>query len=239
MGTALITGATVGIGREFARLLAGEGFDLVLVARTEADLSATAAELEQRFGVAVETLTADLTEAAGLRRVEKRIASTQRPIDLLVNNAGFGLPTRFGDNAVELEAAQFDLLARVPMRLTHAAVSTMIPRGGGSIINVSSVAGWIPRTTYGAAKAYTTAFTRAVDHDCRAKGIRIMALCPGYTRTEFHDRGGISIAGIPRFMWLDAPAVVAAAWRDFARGRTVSVPNPIYKIARGLLRFVG
>ena len=145
MPTALITGATAGLGAEFARQLAAAGTDLVLVARDEARLESTNVALSERFGVSVEVIAADLCEEAGCAAVVQRIADATRPVDVIVNNAGFGMYKKFGDASIADEERQLDLNVRAVMRLTHAAVQAMVPRGSGQIINVSSVAGFVPR----------------------------------------------------------------------------------------------
>ncbi len=237
MATALVTGATAGIGAAFARRLAQDGFDLVLVARDVARLEATAAELRHRFGSDVEVLPADLSDRAQLERVEHRLADDARPIDLLVNNAGFGLNRSFlGSEADQLQA-QFDVLVTAVLRLTHAAARSMVARGHGSILNVSSIAGFIPGGAYGAAKAYVTSLSESLNAELAGKGVRVTALCPGFTRTEIHQRSGADTSGIPDWLWLNADAVVDTALRDLERGRAVSVPDLRYKTIAGLVRF--
>lgn len=237
MATALVTGATAGIGNSFARLLARQGHDLVLIARDEPRLQRVAADLTAAHGVAVEVIRADLSIAAECAWVEARLADAERPIDVLVNNAGYSVDQRFTSGALEREQAMFDVLTRAVMRLSHAAARPMMSRGSGVIINVSSVAGWIPQSTYGAAKSYVTAFSRALRRETSRSGVKVTALCPGYTATEFHERANYAMGRVPRFMVLDADAVVAQGWRDAQRGRALSIPGPMYRIARFLLRF--
>ncbi|MEU4418951.1 SDR family NAD(P)-dependent oxidoreductase, partial [Nocardia salmonicida] len=153
-GTALITGPTAGIGHEFARQLAARGHDLVLVARDQARLEQVAEELRTTYAVEIEVLPADLANPDQLAQVEARLAEAGRPVDLLVNNAGFGLKERFLDNDIETEQRQQDVLVKAVLRLTHAALGGMVARGGGGVINVSSVAAFLPRGTYSAAKAW-------------------------------------------------------------------------------------
>ncbi len=237
MATALVTGATAGIGNAFARLLARQGFDLVLVARDEPRLLRVADELRATYGIAVEPFRADLSRYDECAWVEQRLADAQRPIDVLVNNAGYTVDQRFATGDLLAEQAMFDVLTRAVMRLSHAAVRPMMARRSGVIINVSSVAGWIPQSTYGAAKSYVTAFSRALRREVRRSGVKVSALCPGYTATEFHQRANYAMGRVPRFMVLDADAVVAQAWRDAQRGRALSIPGGVYRVTRFLLRF--
>ena len=160
MATALVTGATAGIGAAYAKLLASEGFDLVLVARDKKRLSDTAKSLSKEFGVKAEIIVADLTKKAQLANIEKRLASKIKPIEVLINNAGFGINKSFLDSNRDSEQELLDILVTAPMRLTHAALPHMRERNSGTIINVSSVASWIAGGTYSAAKSYLTAFTR-------------------------------------------------------------------------------
>lgn len=231
MSTSLITGATAGIGLEFARQLAGRGHDLVLVARDPERLDRVAAGLAEAHGVRVEVLAADLGDLAALGTVTARLADTARPVDLLVNNAGFGLKESFLDNPVELEQAQQDVLVRAVLQLSHAALGGMVERGAGGVINVSSVAAYLPRGTYSAAKAWVNAFSAWAHQEYGARGVRVMTLCPGFVRTEFHQRLGIDRdASAPRMLWLEPDRLVREALADFDRGRALSVPSKRYKL---------
>jgi short-subunit dehydrogenase len=234
--TALVTGATAGIGREFARQLAGRGHDLVLVARDRGRLEEVAAELRAASGVDVEVLAADLADRAQLAAVEARVADRDRPVDLLVNNAGFGLKRRFLDNDVEDEQRLLDVLVTAVLRLTHAALTAMVERGDGRVVNVSSVAGYLSRGSYGAAKAYVTALSRWADATYRGAGVRTMVLLPGFTRTEFHQRMDVGRGSAPSWMWLDAERVVREALDDLDAGRSVSVPSRRYRLLTALAR---
>ena len=235
--TALITGPTAGIGASFAHQLADKGYDLVLVARDEQRLFALAAEVEREYGVAAEVLVADLSDRAALARVEARVADPERPVDLLVNNAGFGHKRPFLENSVEDEQQMLDVLVTSVLRLSHAALGAMVARGDGAIINVSSVAGFLPRGTYSAAKAYVTSLSEWADLTYRDQGVRVMALCPGFTKTEFHERMDVSRDSAPAWMWLEADRLVADALADLEKGRRVSVPSRRYKVLTGVARY--
>lgn len=218
-------------------MLAAQGYDLVLVARDEPRLRGVADELAAKYHVSAEPFRADLSHYDECAWVEQRLADTARPIDVLINNAGYTVNQRFVDGSLLAEQAMFDVLTRAVMRLSHAAAVGMKSRGSGAIINVSSVAGWIPQSTYGAAKSYVTAFSRALRKDLRRSGVKVMALCPGYTATEFHERADYGMGRVPKFMVLNADELVNAAWRDLNRGRAVSIPGRLYKLSRFALRF--
>ncbi|GAA1909166.1 SDR family NAD(P)-dependent oxidoreductase [Nocardioides marmoribigeumensis] len=235
---ALVTGPTAGIGLAFAHELARRGFDLVLVARSEDTLQDLAARLRTEHDVAVEVLAADLGDREQLARVEARLSDRSQPVDLLVNNAGFGLKEQFADNSVEEEQAMLDVLVVAVMRLSHAATTTMLERGFGGIINVSSVAGYLPRGTYGAAKAYVTRLSLWADGTYRERGVRTMALCPGFVRTEFHERMDVGRDSVPSWMWLDADKLVREALDDFDDGKALSVPDLRYKAVTAAARYV-
>jgi short-subunit dehydrogenase len=233
MPTALITGATAGIGAEFARQLAASGHDLVLVARDSARLDTSRAELAGEFGVDVEVLSADLVTDAGCDAAAARIIDAQRPVDVLVNNAGFGMYQRFGLAELADEERQLALNVRAVLRLSHAAVRSMTGRGAGKIINISSVAGFVPRggnATYSASKAWVTMFSEALAVQLRGSGVTVTAVCPGFTHTEFHERASADMSHVPDRMWLDAKTVVAEGLADAAKGRPVSVPSRKYKM---------
>lgn len=237
MPTALITGASAGLGAEFARRLAARGADLVLVARGVEALEALAGELRERHGVAVEVIPADLSVADEVDRVAERLADAAAPVDLLVNNAGFGLPLTFADNDISDEVRHLRVHVEATMRLMHAALGTMRGRGG-RIINVASVAGFISRSTYSACKSWVIGFSRWANDEYARDGVSVTALCPGFTHTTFHERMGLAVGeeGLPAFAWLDAEDVVRAGLRDAARGKAVSVPSLRYKAAVLLTR---
>ncbi|MFG3436532.1 SDR family NAD(P)-dependent oxidoreductase [Nonomuraea sp. NPDC047897] len=235
MPTALITGATAGLGAAFARRLAGDGFSLVLVARDEARLAEVADRLKLRYGVNVEVLGADLATEEGLTRVESRLRDG---VDLLVNNAGFGHPGSFPTVPVEDEVRMLKLHCEAVLRLTLAALPGMRERDRGAVINVASVAAFFTRGTYSASKAWVVNFSESAAAEIGHPRIRVMALCPGFVRTEFHQRAGMDASTIPGFLWLEADDVVNAAMRDLALRRTVSVPDLRYKAIVAVGRFV-
>jgi uncharacterized protein len=235
MPTALITGATAGLGAGFARRLAADGFDLVLIARDAERLDHTAADLRGRYGIAVETLPADLSTDEGLSAAEGRAG---KGIDLLVNNAGFGQRGVYLNVPVADEVRMLRVHCEAVLRLTSAALPGMLERGRGGIVNVASVAAFFSRGTYGASKAWVVSFSQAVMRDLGGRGVHVMALCPGFVHTEFHERAGMNMSGIPGFMWIDRDLVIDAALRDLRRGVQVSVPGAQYKAIVGLGRLV-
>lgn len=231
---ALVTGASAGIGRTFSEQLAARGTDLVLVARDVARLEALAADLRARSGIDVEVLPADLLDDAQLESVAARIGAAERPVDLLVNNAGFGTFGHFADLDVQQELSEVQLNVSALVRLTHAGLAAMEARGSGAIVNVSSLAAYQPSpesAVYSATKAFVNSFTHAVHEEARPKGVHVMAVCPGYTHTEFHDRAGLGTTQIPEFLWQSSDDVVRNALRDLDRRRSVSIPGAMNKTA--------
>ncbi|CAH0126788.1 SDR family NAD(P)-dependent oxidoreductase [Microbacterium foliorum] len=230
MPTALITGASAGLGAEFARELARRQADLILVARTAGALEDVAAELRSEFGVAVEVLVADLSVTDDVQRVAERLGDASDPVDLLINNAGFGLPLQFADNDIDDEVRHLRVHVEASMRLMHAALGSMRGRGG-RIINVASVAGFISRSTYSACKSWLIGFSRWANVEYASDRVSVTAVCPGFTHTTFHERMGLAPGheGIPGLLWLDARDVVRAGLRDAAQGKAVSIPSLRYK----------
>jgi len=242
---ALVTGATVGIGESFTRLLAEKNYNLVLVARDMSRLQERASQLQSQFNVQTHILQADLSTDAGCTVVEQYIANNQ--IDVLINNAGFGINKAFTMSELKTEQEMFDVLVRTPMRLMHGVLPGMKQRNKGVVINVSSVAGYIAGGSYSAAKSYLTVISESLHTELADTNIKVSALCPGFTRTEFHQRGRMSMKGLPNFMWLDSDTLVAKAWSDALKGKAVSIPGWQYQILvfviaslpRSIIRKVG
>lgn len=229
--TSLITGASSGLGTEYARQLARRGDHLVLVARDAARLEELAAELTRAGAAEVEVLSADLSSPDGIAAVAERLTDEARPVEVLINSAGFGLPLAFERNDIEDEARHLRLHVEVPMRLMHAALPGMLARRSGAILNISSASAVMPRSTYAAVKSWQVMFSRWASSQYRSRGVTVTAVCPGYTHTDFHARLGLAKGeeGIPDWLWLEAPRVVSESLRDVARGKAVSVPSRRYK----------
>ena len=242
---ALVTGATSGIGESFTRLLAENNYNIVLVARDLPRLQERAQGLQEKFKVETHIIQADLSTDTGCTAVEQYIANNQ--VDVLINNAGFGLNKAFTMSALDAEQEMFDVLVRTPMRLMHVALPLMKERNKGVVINVSSVAGFIAGGTYSASKSYLTVLSESLHTELAGTNIKISALCPGFTRTEFHQRGRMSMKGLPSFMWLDSDKLVAKAWSDALKGAAVSIPGWQYRLLvfviqtlpRSIIRKVG
>ena len=225
---ALVTGATAGIGESFTRLLASKGYNIALVARDEARLHERAAGLREKYGIQTFVLPADLATKSGVKSVEKYIQSYE--IEVLINNAGFGINKAFTASNLGDEQDLLNVLVRTPMRLMHVILPGMKERKSGTIINVSSVAGFIAGGTYSAAKSYLTVLSESLNAELKGSGVIVSALCPGFTRTEFHQRGRMKMKGLPRFMWLNADKLVAQSWKDAQAHQPVSVPGWQYKL---------
>jgi short-subunit dehydrogenase len=238
MRTALVTGATSGIGQAFCRELAERGDNLVIVARHRARLENVSDELRARHSIKVEILAADLSKRVQLRRVAERVADRDRPIDLLVNNAGFAMSKSLLKGDLADEEAMLDVLCRAVLVLSHAGALSMRDRGRGHIINVSSVAGFLPMGTYSAAKAWCTVFTEALAQELSGSGVSATALCPGFTRTEFHQRADLDMSRMPKAMWLEADGLVRACLDDVRAGKVISVPGVQYKVIAGIAQVV-
>ncbi len=230
---ALVTGATSGIGESFTRLLAAKDFNLVLVARDEARLHERAAGLKEKFGAESVVIVADLATEAGCAKVEDYIRANE--IEVLINNAGFGINKAFTMSDLAKEEEVLKVLVRTPMRLMHVALPAMKERNSGVVINVSSVASFIAGGAYSASKAYLTVLSESLSTELSATNIKVSALCPGFTRTEFHQRGRMKMAGLPNFMWLNSDVLVAKSWKDAISGKPVSIPGWQYKTLVGAI----
>ena len=234
---ALVTGASSGLGAAFAEALARRGFDLVVVARRRERLETLAEELRGRYEVAVQVLAADLTSGAELQSIESRVAS-DAALSILVNNAGFGTTGRFAETDPDREEAEIRLNVIALSRLARAALPGMIARGSGGIINVSSVSALLPgpyHATYGATKAFVNSFTEALHEELRGTGVQVQALCPGFTRTEFQERAGVTSRSVPTFAWMSPEYVVENSLAALRRGTLVCVPGPIYQLLTALI----
>jgi len=225
MATALITGGTSGIGADFARSLAARGYDIVLVARDATRLAQMAAELPTN----VETISADLSDRADVARIAERLEDTERPIDMLVNNAGFGIHTSLLTRDIAPLDRAFEVMCRTVLVLGGAAARAMRARSSGNIINISSTAGFITMGAYSATKAWVTSYSEGLSVELRKTGVQVTALCPGWVRTEFHERAGIRTNSIPDFLWVDSHSLVEKCLRDVSRGKVISIPTVRYK----------
>lgn len=236
MATALVTGASAGLGLEFAWQLATARHDVVLVARDAARLERLAGQLHAAAGVHAEVLPADLSVREDVERVAERLRATGRPVGLLVNNAGHAVGQRFVDGDLAREEAALDVMVRAVLVLSHAAVGQMTARGRGAILNVASVAALTASGTYSAHKAWVRTFTEGLAVELRGTGVTATVLCPGFVHTEFHDRAELDMSAVPGVAWLDADDVVAAALADVRRGRVISTPSLRYRAASGAVR---
>jgi len=237
---ALVTGASSGIGATFAHKLAARGYDLVLVARRQDRLEEAARAIEAAHPVRAEVLPADLTSDADLHAVEARIAAAPN-LEMLVNDAGFGTTGYFFSVPLESQDRMHRLQVIAPMRLTHAALAVMVPRARGSIINVSSVSGFgqTPGSvSYSATKTWMTSFTEGLHIELKSAGspVRMQALCPGFTLSEFHDVLHFDRSAIPAGMWMKADDVVETSLRALDRGQVVVVPSWRYRLLVSVMR---
>lgn len=239
---ALITGASSGIGEAFARRLAAQGYNLILVARREGRLIQLATELQKRFNILAEIIVADLSNDVDVARIERRIADLPA-LALLVNNAGFGVPGDFVEANLESSMAMVDVHIRASTRLAYAALPAMIVRDTGAIINVASIGGFIPRpqdAVYCATKAYLIAFSEALQGELINTGVHVQALCPGFVSTEFLDSSEYEALHIknkiPRWLWSPVDTVVETSLRTLKRGRVVCIPGLKNRVIVALAR---
>jgi len=236
--TAVITGSTAGLGAAFARQLAAQGYDLVLVARDADRLQMQAESMSSQYGVGTSVIVADLVTDDGVAAVQERLADRYHPVHLLVNNAGHGLATDFIDSELDDERKLLRLHVQTTLELSHTAANAMVRRRGGRIINVASVAGYTPTGTYSAAKSWVINFSKGLHSQLRSRGVTVTALVPGLVRTEFHQRSGITIKSAKRWMWLDADDVVRQALTANAQGASTCVPARSYQMLTAGLRFM-
>lgn len=238
---ALVTGASSGIGEAFARRLAADGTDLVVVARGRAGLEQVAADLRARHRVAIDVLATDLSTADGCGPAMDRLRDDDAPVDLLVNSAGIGTSGLFGAVDLDRELALIELNIAALVRLTHAAVGAMRRRARGGVINVSSLTSFQPYpngANYGASKAYVTSFSKAIHTELKGSGVDVLALCPGFTRTGYHDAAGITHTPIPDWLWLQPAQVADEGLAALRAGRSVRVPGTAYRAWAGLTKVV-
>lgn len=235
MATALITGGTSGIGAAFAAALADRGYSLVLVARNEERLASSAAALRAAGGTKVETMCADLGERADVERVAARLEEIDRPIELLINCAGFGVRSKLVDK-LDVHEKAFAVMAHAIMILSGAAARAMSRRGAGAIINISSLQSFLTTGSYAAIKAWVTSYTQALAIELRPAGVRVTAVLPGWVRTEWHERAGVERGSLPAWLWVEPELVVRVALHDSARGRVVSIPSVRYRMIGWFVR---
>ena len=235
MKKALVTGASSGIGWHFAQLLSQKGYDLVITARNTERLNHLATAIHERTGRNVEVISADLTIDSGIQIIEKRLQTGD--IEVLINNAGYGLNKSFTKSNSLDETAVLRILCEAPMRLAHAVIPSMISKNVGVIINVSSVAAWITGGHYSATKSYLMVLSESLHTELAETAIQVCSLAPGFTHTEFHQRGQMKMEGIPNFMWLDADEVVETAWKDALDGKAISIPGRQYQALYLLMRY--
>ena len=232
---ALVTGASSGIGWHFSDLLAREGYDLVITARDTQRLNHLAGEFHQKYNRNIEVISADLTTDHGISLIENRI--NDGDIDVLINNAGYGLNQGFSKSDVKDEIAVLKILCEAPMRLAHASLPSMLAKNSGIIINVSSVAAWITGGHYSAMKSYLMVLSESLHTELAETAVKVCSLAPGFTHTEFHQRGKMKMDSLPNFMWLNADNVAITAWEDAKAGKAISIPGRQYRFLYLLLRF--
>ncbi|HMQ38446.1 MAG TPA: SDR family oxidoreductase [Micropruina sp.] len=236
MTTALVTGGTAGIGAAFARALAERGHDLILVARDAERLASAAVELGERYGVAVETLRADLAVDSDVAAVADRLADAERPVDILVNNAGYGLHVKLLDDDLAAHRRAIDVMCLAVLALGGAAGRAMRARGHGLIINVASLAAYISQGAYSPIKAWVLAYSEGLANELHGSGVQVTVVNPGWVRTEFHERAGIKTSSIPDFIWVESDRVARETLADADKKRVISVPTKRWKLQKALAR---
>ncbi len=235
-GLAMVTGGSAGIGLAFAKALAARGCDLVLVARNAERLETTAQKLRDSFGVDVEVLAADLSDAEQTTVIAQRLQDQSRPIDILVNNAGSGLHAKFHTGDLDVHTRALDLMVRAVLVLGSTAARAMAERGSGVIINVGSVAGLLAMNHYSAIKSWVNTFSDALALEMRGTGVQVLGLLPGWVRTEFHQRAKIKTSSIPGFLWLDADELIHDTLKAVEAGKTRVVPSKRFRVISFFLK---
>ena len=238
--TALVTGASSGLGEVFARRLAARGYNLLLTARREERLDKLRGELEAEHSITAEVFVADLAKAEDVDRLVRRIDSIDS-LDMLVNNAGFGTAGNFAEVDIEGQADMIQVHVVAAVRLARAALPAMIARGTGAIVNVSSVAGFLTgggSVTYCATKAYLTSFSQSLHVELKGTGVRVQALCPGFVYTGFHDTPALETferSQIPKFLWMSADYVVSNSFKALQKNRVICIPSWKYRLIVALV----
>lgn len=227
---ALVTGASSGLGVEYARSLARSGHNLILVARNHDRLTVLATALAQEFSVECEVLLADLHTSQDVARVSQRLCDSAKPVRVLINNAGYGIPGHLAQSDASVERDHLAIHVIAPLELTKAALPGMLERGEGRVVFVSSVAGYLARGSYSAHKAWGLTMARSLNTTYKTRGVHVSAVAPGFTRTEFHQRMKMDTTMFPGFLWLEAPYVVERSLRAVEAGRAVTIPSVRYKV---------
>ena len=242
---ALVTGASAGIGAAFARIVASHGYDVALTARRTERLEKLAEEISLRYGVECLTVAADLSEAEAPGQILDFLTAHGRTVDALVNNAGYGLPGRYGNTRWEDQRAFIQVMMTAPAELAHRVLPAMVHRGFGRIVNVASLAGLIPgsagHTLYGATKGFLIKFSQSLHLEVEAQGVHVSALCPGFTFSEFHDVNGTRAkltSATPTWMWLGADEVAAAGYEAVEANRPICVPGAPNKAIAAFAKLV-
>jgi short-subunit dehydrogenase len=234
---ALVTGSTSGIGKSFCELLAAEGYNLITVSRNIEQLNAVKDSLTSKFGIEILIEPADLSNPQEINRISKYILECDKNIEVIVNNAGFGINSSFLNSSLHDQSAMINCMVMAPMELTYAGGSRMKENSKGFIINVSSVAGYMAGSTYCSAKSWLNVFSESIHEDFQKYGINVHAICPGFTKTDFHNRCNQDVSGVPEYFWLDAEKVAEIAWKKVKKGKTMSIPAMHYKLLVAVHRF--
>ena len=227
---ALVTGTTSGIGKAFCDLLADLGYNLILCSRDSKRMKQQAIDLRQKYnGIQIEIIKADLSYVIHIQKVEARLKRHTKPVSVLINNAGFGINSRFSESAIRSQENMINCMVLAPMKLTHSAIKNMEKLGGGIVINVSSVAAFMAGSTYCSAKSWLTVFSESLHSELTSKNIKIHSICPGFTRTEFHERCKQDVSGVPNIFWLKSEKIAKIAWKKANDGVVLSIPGVHYK----------